>query len=45
MLHFFILSEAELARKSEADGYTYYVMTQFIVFFALAKLKFNLLKF
>ena len=37
--------EAELACKGEADVCTNYVMTQCIVFFALAKLKFNLFKF
>ena len=37
--------EAELACKSEADVYTNYVMTQCIVFFALAKLNLTCLNF
>ena len=40
-----ILSEAELACKSEAEGFTYYVMNTIYCVFTLVKLKFNLFKF
>ena len=40
-----IISKAELACKSEADGFTHYVMNTMYCVFALAKLKLNLFKF
>ena len=43
--HKIILPEVELACKSETDGHTYHVMTQFIVFLRQQNLKFNLFKF
>ena len=45
IFYIFILSEAELACKGEADGYTYYVMNTIYCVFTLVNLKLNLFKF
>ena len=39
IFYIFILSEAELACKGEADGFTYYVMNTIYCVFAFSKLK------